>query len=86
MVYDFIRKRLEAMDYRNPPYSTRYPEILAIEKYYRSDGGVPPEGSIVARNVSVGGKWLSVGWHAKMEMLKLENNLVDVDPLFVDRA
>jgi hypothetical protein len=73
------------MNYRQPPYSTRYPEILALEKYYQGQDGVPPENSVVMHNVCVG-KWLSADWHATPEMLKITDNLVDSDPRFVDAA
>jgi len=86
MVYDHMKRRLEEMNYKQPPYSTKYPQVLELEKFYQKDQGVPPENSVVARNISLGGKWLSVGWHAKLEMLKLSDNMVDVDPHFVGRA
>jgi hypothetical protein len=84
-VYKTMKKGLEAMNYRQPPYSTRYPELLELDKYLAADNGVPPEGNKVVNNICQG-KWLEVGWHAKMEMLEVRDNLVDQDPLFVDAA
>src|SRR5437762_4546580 len=58
MVYDFMRKQLAAV----PPalYRARYPEMTALDPYYETDRGVPPEGNVVAHNLCANGKWLSV--------------------------
>jgi hypothetical protein len=79
MVYDYMKKQLAAV----PPelYRTRYPQIRDLDRYYAKTDGVPPENNLLARNVCVG-KWLEVGWHAKPEMLKLEQNYVGADPGF----
>jgi hypothetical protein len=34
----------------------------------------------------VGGSWLNIGWHARTNMVALEDNLVNADPGFVDLA
>ena len=72
-------------------YRDRYPALKTLDAYYGApqaapiEGtlfhGVPPENNIVATNVCVG-KWLSVGWHAKVQMLRLENNLTNAEPWF----
>ncbi|MDW8308601.1 MAG: right-handed parallel beta-helix repeat-containing protein [Verrucomicrobiales bacterium] len=84
MVNLTMRQRLADV----PPelYRARYPELKSLDRYYGRPGGppitgdafqgVPPEGNVIARNVCVG-KWLEVGWHAKTEMLRLENNLTN---------
>jgi hypothetical protein len=89
MVYKFMRQRLDEVP--SDLYRERYPAIKTLDHYYGGPGekpiegaaftGVPPENNIVARNLCVG-KWLNVYWHATPNMLKLENNLTDVDPLF----
>ncbi len=84
MVYQTMKKRLEEMNYRQPPYSTRYPELAELDPYYAADAGVPPEGNVLERNICWGGKWLECGWHAKVEMLRIADNVTDKDPLFVD--
>ncbi|MHB9024713.1 MAG: right-handed parallel beta-helix repeat-containing protein [Armatimonadota bacterium] len=88
MVYETMRKRLEDMNYRQPPYSTRYPKLLELEPYYaRAERtGIPPEGNVVARNVCRGGKWLDIYWHAKPEIVDIRDNLTDADPHFVDAS
>jgi hypothetical protein len=90
MVNDFMRKRLA--DVPAALYRERYPALKTLDAYYGPpDGpaitgaafkGVPPEGNVVARNVC-SGKWLDVAWHAKPEMLRLEDNFVAADPAFV---
>lgn len=85
-VYQTMKKRLEEMNPRQPPYSTKYPELAELDKYYAVDAGVPPGGNIVENNVCWGGKWMEVGWNAKMEMIRVAGNLTDQDPLFVDAA
>lgn len=80
MVYDFMRKQLGSVP--ADLYRTRYPEIPHLDPYYQSTNGVPPEANLIAKNISVGGKWLQVGWHAQEKMLHLTNNYVGPDPGF----
>ena len=79
MVYDTMKKSLTAVP--QGLYRQRYPAIANLDPYYERTDGVPPENNVVARNVCVG-KWLEVGWHAKQEMLRLEQNYVGPDPGF----
>jgi hypothetical protein len=46
----------KAYNYRKPPYSTRYPELLTLDK------GNPalPTGNKILRNISTGGRWLDI--------------------------
>ncbi len=83
MVYTTMKKRLEDVNWTQPPYRTRYPELASLDQYYQADPGIPPENILLARNVCVG-KWLSVGWHATNQALQLRDNLVNTDPLFLD--
>ena len=84
MVYVTMKERLEAVNYREPPYSERYPELLQLDAYYATDGGIPPGNNIIARNICVGGQWLDVRWNAEEKDIEFAENLVDVDPRFVD--
>jgi len=86
MVYKTMKQRLEEMNWKQPPYSTRYPELATLEPYYAKDDGVPPGNVLVARNICVGSKLLNVTWGAKPEMVESRDNLTDADPLFVDAA
>ena len=77
MVYDFMKKQLGAVPAEL--YRARYPALADLDPHYADNRGVPPANNLVARNVCVG-KWLEVGWHAREEMLKLENNYLGPDP------
>ncbi|NQU75826.1 MAG: hypothetical protein HQ546_05880 [Planctomycetes bacterium] len=84
MIYKTMKQRLEAMNYRQPPYSTRYPGLAELTKYYDSDAGVPPEGNTVLRNICVG-KWLEVRRQATLEMIDVRgDNLTEQSPGFVN--
>ncbi len=86
MVYKTMKERLEEMDWRRPPYSTRYPELAALAPFFENGGGVPPGNIVVARNICVGGKWTEIGWGATEEMIRFEDNLLDADPRFANAA
>jgi hypothetical protein len=84
MVDDTMRKRLAEVPLEL--YRARYPEMKSLDAHYGPPEGpaisgdafkgVPPDGNVVARNVCAG-KWLETGWHAKPEMLRLEDNLTN---------
>jgi len=42
MVYQTMKQRLEDVNWRQPPYRTRYPELADLERYYAKEDGVPP--------------------------------------------
>ncbi len=67
--------------YDQPPYSTRYPELVNLLK----NDPAAPAGSLIARNISVGGKWKDIDKKAE-PYVKFVDNLVDEDPHFVDPA
>jgi len=81
MVYDYMKKQLQAVP--RELYRSRYPAIAALDRYYAEDKGVPPEGNVIARNICVGGQWLSVGWGAQEKMLQIGENYVGPDPGFL---
>jgi hypothetical protein len=86
MVYQFMRDRLNEMNPDQPPYSTRYPELTDLKKYLATPTGVPPGNITIAHNISTGGKWLSLQWHATNSMLNTSNNLIDTNPHFLNPA
>jgi hypothetical protein len=51
-----LSDQLKEMKYQEPPYSTRYPALLTLDR------GNPafPMGNRVVRNVSYGGRWLDI--------------------------
>jgi hypothetical protein len=62
-----------------PPYIDRYPAIATLT----TGDPYAPEGNVIARNVHWGGRWEGIEAKAK-PMLKMEDNLIDEDPRFVD--
>ena len=48
--------RLEEMNYREPPYSTHYPELLTLLQ----DQPALPKNNRILRNISFGGRWMDV--------------------------
>jgi hypothetical protein len=68
----FATQELLDLNYRQPPWSTAYPELLTILE----DEPLAPKGNVVARNVCWGGKW---GWtEPKAEpLVKFEGNLIE---------
>jgi hypothetical protein len=79
-----MKQRLEDVNWRQPPYRTRYPELADLEQYYAKEDGVPPGNILAAHNISVGSELLKITWDANKEMVELRDNLTDADPLFVD--
>lgn len=51
MVNKTMKERVEAMRPHEPPYSTKYPEIADVNKYFAAGKGVPPEHNPVERNI-----------------------------------
>ncbi len=84
MVYNFMKQRLYSMPAEL--YQSRYPAMQALDELYRSDTGIPTGNIKVAHNISIGGQWLKIHWHAKPEDVRLENNFTDADPGFLDIA
>ena len=76
--------RLAAVDYQNPPYSERYPELPGI----LDDNPGAPKYNRVVRNISVDSLWLRMYWGIRMDdhEVHFEDNMVDEDPHFVDMA
>lgn len=89
MVDQTMRQRLTEVPLNL--YRERYPAMKSLDTYYGPPGGpaitgeafqgVPPEGNVVTRNICVG-PWLSVYWHARPEMLHLENNWTNAAAFF----
>lgn len=54
--FPWLFERMDDMNFREPPYSTRYPELLEL---YADEPRVP-KGNKIVRNVSYGGRWMDV--------------------------
>ena len=71
---------ISGIAYNKPPYSERYPELVNI-----LDGDAKaPEGNIIRNNVSWGGTWAGV-YKVARPYVDISDNLVDVDPLIMDK-
>ncbi len=84
MVNQTMKERLLAMDHHHPPYSTRYPQLMEIDRWLAVGKGVPPEGNRVLRNIFISGEWLKIHWEARTELVDVRANWLDGDPGFVD--
>jgi len=89
---------LRGIRFKEPPYSTRYPELLTL----LDDDPMYPKGNVVRRNVfwpgsgedlrrAAAGKEPNATWwdHVAAEIrpgVRLEDNLINEDPRFVDEA
>jgi len=76
-VGSFATKELIELNYKQPPWSTRYPELVGILE----DDPLAPKGNVMARNICWGGPWGRTQREAEPHV-KFEDNLVDVDPQF----
>jgi len=74
-----MTQRLKAVPYKQSPWKERFPQLLTV---LEDEPGLP-KGNVVRRNVSYGGKWDGIHAQAR-ELVALEDNLLDVDPHFVD--
>ncbi len=91
---------LRGIRFREPPYSTRYPQLLTL----LDDEPYKPKGNVIRRNIFWPGNWenlrrmqqLKPGspapdenwWDAIYpqirELVKMEDNLINIDPGFAD--
>jgi hypothetical protein len=78
-VGDFATKELIALNYKQPPWSIRYPELLNLLE----DEPLAPKGNVVARNICWRGKWGSTEAKA-LPCVVFKDNLTDTDPQFRD--
>ncbi len=79
-VGSFATKELIDLNYKQPPWSVRYPELLTILE----DEPLAPKGNVMARNICWGGPWGTIEEKAK-PYVKVEDNLVDIDPLMAGK-
>jgi hypothetical protein len=72
--FDELKKTLEAVPYREPPWSTRYPELRTLLE----NEPMAPVGNVVAGNVIVGENWDDIEGKAK-PYVKMTDNLLGAD-------
>jgi len=75
-----LTDRMKAVHADRPPYSQRYPELVTL---YADEPAVP-KGNVIRHNISLGGQWLDLLDKLTDKIVKIENNLVNEDPHFVD--
>jgi hypothetical protein len=73
----FATKELIDLNYKQPPWSIRYPELLTILE----DEPLAPKGNIMARNICWGGKWGRTEDKA-LPYVTFESNIENIDPRF----
>jgi Right handed beta helix region len=73
---------MDDMKFRQPPYSTRYPELLTL---YDDEPRIPKNNRIL-RNVSYGGRWMDLYDYLAYDfsVVKVEGNVI-ADPLILRR-
>ena len=73
---------LKSLPYKSEPWASRYPKLVNI----LDEDPMAPKNNLVARNICWGGKWdTSIEGKAKPGVI-MQDNLVQVDPLFEDAA
>ncbi|MFC1474568.1 right-handed parallel beta-helix repeat-containing protein [bacterium] len=73
-----MHERLVDMNYKNPPYSERYPELIGI---LEDDPGLP-KGNVIARNIIYKTEFLMLQ-NVDRKLLTIKNNF-EGDPEFTD--
>ena len=75
---------LKAMNYKQPPYSVRYPQLVTL---FEDPNTAAPIGNSIVRNVSYScGKWIDYLDKLTDKTVHVQDNLTDGDPGFVDAA
>ncbi len=64
--------RMDAMNYNQPPYSERYPELLTLYE----DAPAVAKGNTIRQNVSYRGRWMDIYDGMDFTVLTVENNLI----------
>jgi hypothetical protein len=80
-VGEFATKERIALNYKQPPWSIRYPELLKLLE----DEPLAPKGNVVARNICWNGKWGTTEPKAT-PYITFTDNIRDTDPHFIDAA
>jgi len=75
----YLMDGLKAVNYNQPPYSQRYPQLAHILE----DEPAKPKGNRIVRNISVSGRWLELHNVAEKDV-HLQDNFTEGDPGFVD--
>lgn len=74
-----LTERLNAMPYQSDPWRSRYPQLLTLLE----DDAMAPKGTLITRNISVGGKWSNIE-RAAIPYTIMKDNFTEGDPHLVD--
>jgi Right handed beta helix region len=78
-----IQKELDAVNYTQPPYSSRYPELLTL----LDENPAAPKGNRIVQNIFYGGRgWITLYDEVDPKWTHIDQNLKGPDPCFVDPA
>ena len=75
-----LNERLAAMNFRKPPFSIRYPELLTLS----TDQPAVPKYNRVFRNVAAGGLRMDLDDGIEQSILLMKDNFTSGDPGFTD--
>jgi hypothetical protein len=70
--YTILFDRLEAMNWKEPPFSERYPDMLSLKE----DNPAIPRNNKIVRNVCWKGEWIEVYSNLPLELLNIRDNLI----------
>jgi hypothetical protein len=75
-----LMKRLADVPWKDEPWKSRYPELAGLDT---DPAQMTPAGNVIERNIQWRGKWDEIEAKAGA-FLTLRNNLLGMDPAFVD--
>jgi hypothetical protein len=75
-----LMKRLADVPWQEEPWKSRYPELAGLDT---DPAQMTPAGNVIERNIQWRGKWNEIEAKAGA-FLTLRNNLLGMDPAFVD--
>ncbi len=72
---DGLPSGLEEINYKEPPYSEKYPELLTV---LNDEPEIPKYNKIIC-NISYGGRWMDLFWLPDISILTMKDNII-ADP------
>lgn len=76
----FIMDGLKEVNHNQPPYSVRYPQLADL---LQDEPGLA-KGNVIARNVSIGGKWIELFDNLNDKLVTIKDNVTEGDAGFED--
>ncbi len=70
-------EKLEDVNYLEPPYSSRYPELTNIPNM---DNPAMPSGNNIVRNIAVNSNWIELDERVDLQLNTIEQNYTDYQP------